>query len=1275
MKFTVDRLKKDVAQLGSTFLVSQLELLDEKISQEDVNQKLLRSLSPEWNTHAVVWRNKAELETMSMDDFYNNLKVYEPEVKRMSSSSSSTQNFVSSSNNNTRSSNEAVNAAYRPNSPQLAHEDLQQIHYNHIEEMDLRWQMAMLTMRAKRFLKNTGKKLTVIGNETIKFDKSKVECYNCHKRGHFARECRAPRNQDNKNKESSRRSTPVETSTSTTLVSCDGLGGYDWSDQADKGPNYALMFIECEVVDNCKKGLGYEKYNAVPPPYTGNFMPPTPDLSFTGLDEFVNKPIDENRKSDEEVSKVVRKSYDSSIIEDWVSNSKEENVSQTKTEKKTVKPSIAKIEFVKPKKQEKTARKTVKQGNPQMDLQDQGMIDSGCSRHMTRNMSYLTDYEEIDGGYVAFGENAKGGKITGKCTIKTEVVNSVCYVQNRVLVVKPHNKTSYELFHGRTPTLSFMRPFRCPITILNTIDHLGKFDGKVDEGFFVEYSLNCKVFRVFNSRTRIVEENLHIRFCENTPNVVGTKASDNAGQARKETEPVKDYSLLLLWTANLLFSQDPKSSHDDGSKPSSDAGKKVNAVGGKKSIEFPVDPNMSALEDISIFDFSRDDEDVGPMADMNNLDTTIQVSPILTTRIHKDYPIDQVIRDVQSATQIRRISKNLEEQGKNPKRPKLPMGNNSYIALVDGKKVIITESTVRRDLQLEDEKGVECLPNTTIFEQLALMSPKTTTWNELSITMTSAIICLDTNQMFNFSKFIFESMIRNLENVSGKFLMYPRQRFSGRVTHLFPTMVVQNQAELGEGSAIPTDPHHTPTIIPPSTQPQKTQKPRKPKRKDNQVPQPSSPTKHVADEAVHKELGDSLVMAATTASSLEAKQDSGAKKPWGILLIKLGLRMYLNFPMIHCSHEGKINAIDVDEKITLVSVHNDDEKMFDVGTMTGDEVFAEQEVAARDVNLTVDEVTLALALATLKSVKPKVKGDVIEVPSVPVSAVSTLIKVSAATTTTATIPTPRKGIVITGLGTPTITKSSQKPSQAKVYDKGKGKMIKPEPVKKMSKKDQLRSDEEEAKRLQAEFDKEERLAREKDEGNIALTKQEELSVEEKAKLFQQPLEQRRKHFAAKSVEERRNKQPTQAQQRKIMCTYLKNMEGKKLKDLKNKSFDSIRKMFDKAFKRMNTFQEVDEDKDTADLQRLMEVIPDEEEVTINVVSLDTKPLMIFDWKIHKEEKNRYFQIIRDDGSSKMYLVFSQLLKSVDREDLVELYKLVKAKYGSTRPVEDMDLLL
>ncbi|GJX80723.1 ribonuclease H-like domain-containing protein [Tanacetum coccineum] len=187
--------------------------------------------------------NKANLDTMSMDDLYYNLKVYEPEVKGMSSSSSSTQNmaFVSSSNNNTKNTNGGVNTTHAVNTAHGVSTASTQVNAAYstnidilsdvviydIEKMDLRWQMAMLTMRARRFLKNTRRKLTVNGNETIGFDKSKVECYNCHKRGHFARECRAPRNQDNENKESTRRNVSVETFTPTTLVSCDGLSGYD----------------------------------------------------------------------------------------------------------------------------------------------------------------------------------------------------------------------------------------------------------------------------------------------------------------------------------------------------------------------------------------------------------------------------------------------------------------------------------------------------------------------------------------------------------------------------------------------------------------------------------------------------------------------------------------------------------------------------------------------------------------------------------------------------------------------------------------------------------------------------------------------------------------------------------------------------------------------------------------------------------------------------------------------------------------------------------------
>ncbi|GJZ32564.1 putative ribonuclease H-like domain-containing protein [Tanacetum coccineum] len=271
--------------------------------------------------------------------------------------------FVSSSNNNTSITNEAVNTAHVVSSAstQVNAANFTNIdNLNDMKEMDLRWQMAILTIRARRVLKNTGRKLTVNGNETIGFDKSKVECYNCHKRGHFARECRALRNQDNKNKESSKKHVPVETSTSTALVSCDGLGGYDWSDQAKEGPNYALMaflssspnsdlfFKQAHRVYNCKKGLGYENYNAVPPTYTGNFMPLIPDLSFIGLDEFVNKHVVENYKamSSEEETKVVWKNDDAPCIEEWVSDDEEEDVSQPKIENKIVRPSIVKIEFV-----------------------------------------------------------------------------------------------------------------------------------------------------------------------------------------------------------------------------------------------------------------------------------------------------------------------------------------------------------------------------------------------------------------------------------------------------------------------------------------------------------------------------------------------------------------------------------------------------------------------------------------------------------------------------------------------------------------------------------------------------------------------------------------------------------------------------------------------------------------------------------------------------------------------------------------------------------------
>ncbi|GJT12061.1 putative ribonuclease H-like domain-containing protein [Tanacetum coccineum] len=339
-------------------------------------------------------------------------------------------------------------------------------------------------------------------------------------------------------------------------------------------------------------------------------------------------------------------------------------------------------------------------------------------------------------------------------TFWAEAVNTACYVQNRVLVTKPHNKTPYELLLGRPPSISFMRPFGCPVTILNTLDPLGKFDGKADEGFLVGYSINNKAFRVFNTRTRKVEENLHINFLENKPNVagsgpewlfdidsltksmnyepvtvgnqtngdVGKETNVNAGQAGQEKASDHEYILLPLMLSNSPLSSSSQSTDnkdadevpgkgdddlsernegyanntnrvstvsaagqgfdngddqeriDSSTQDVNTAGPSINTVSenintGSSNINtaspIPNDPSMQSLEATGIFDDAYDDrEEVGAEADLNNLETTMNVSSIPTTRIHKDHPIEQIIGDLHSAPLTRRMSQqNLEELG------------------------------------------------------------------------------------------------------------------------------------------------------------------------------------------------------------------------------------------------------------------------------------------------------------------------------------------------------------------------------------------------------------------------------------------------------------------------------------------------------------------------------------------------------------------------------------------------------------------------------------
>ncbi|GJV35819.1 uncharacterized mitochondrial protein-like protein [Tanacetum coccineum] len=937
--------------------------------------------------------------------------------------------------------------------------------------------------------------------------------------------------------------------------------------------------IKCRIVDNCKK------------------------------DEFVNKPIVENCKamSSKEKPKVVRKNDDAPCIEEWVSDDEEEDVSQPKIEKKIFRPSIVKKEFVKSKQQQKTARKTVKQGNPQIDLKDQGVIDSGCSRHMTGNMSYLTDYEEIDGGYVAFGGNPKGGKnlrnmlidesqvllrvprknnmysvdlknivpkggltclfakatsdesklwhrrlghlnfktmnklvkgnlllvkresstepldetsgilksfITGienlvdhkvkviRCdngtefknremnqfcemkgilrqfsvartpqqngvaerrnrtlieaartmladsklptTFWAEAVNTACYVQNRVLVVKPHNKTPYELFHGRTPTLSFMRPFGYLVTILNTIDHLGKFDGKADKGSGPDWLFDI------DALTRIMNYE---------PIVAGTQSNGFV---------------------------DLKSSHNDGSKPSSDDGKKVdedprkesecndqekednvnstnnvnaagtnkvNAVGGKTSIELPFDPNMPVLEDDIIFDFSRDDEDDGAVADMNNFDTTIQVSHILTTRIHKDHPLDQVyvfqppgFEDPDFPDRVYKVEKALYGLHQAPKAwyetlSTYLLDNEFQRGKIDKtlfikrhKGDIFLVQVYVDDIIFGSTKKELCIA----FEKLMHEKFQMSSMGELTFFLGLQVKQKKDGIFISQDKYdedgeevdvhMYRSMIGSLMYLTSsrpdimfavkakksvKLMMEKLFRMELELMLFWSTVVVKTingEAQLHalvDGKKI---------IITESSV-----------RRDLQLADEE-------DEAVHKELGDSLVRAATTASSLKAEHDSEKIKTTQqneiaslkrrakklekkdrsrthrlkrLYKVSLTARVESSDTKESlgedASKQGRIDAIDANEEITLVSVH-------DVNVSAGEEVFA----------ITIDNITLAQVLEEMKN-------------------------------------------------------------------KGKGILI--EPMKPKNKKDLIRLDEESALNLQAKFDEEERLTREKaekEEANITL---------------------------------------------------------------------------------------------------------------------------------------------------------------------------------------------
>nr|GEW92279.1 hypothetical protein [Tanacetum cinerariifolium] len=561
-------------------------------------------------------RNKTDLEEQSLDDLFNSLKIYEAEVKNSSSTGTITQNLAFVSSSNTDKTTEPVSAAAsafvvyakmsvssllnvdslsnaviysffasKSSSPQLDNEDLKQIDVDDLEEMDLKWQMAM--------------------------------------KGHFARECRSPKDSrrndvaEPQRRNVLRRTLPIMLSWpshlraillimslrktlekaeqerdvlklklekfQTSSKNLTELLASQTNDKTSLGYNSQVFtramfdcddYLSSESDESWPPSSLYDRfqssdgYHDVPPPYTGTFMPSKPDLVFniapndveTGHPAFTVKlsPI----KPDQDLSLTDRPS--AHIIEDWVSDSEDE--SETKAPQ-IVSSFVQSTEQVKSPRHSKmaqpTARNHAHRGNHK---QYAPMTHQYPQKHMVLAAALTQSKPEPI--------TAVRPVTTTVPKIKAEAVNTACYVQNRVLVTKPHNKTPYELLHGRTPSIGFMRPFGCPVTILNTLDSLGKINRKVDEGFLVGYSVSSKAFRVCNSRTRN----------QSNPSV-GFQDKFDAEKAGEESD--QQYVLFPVWSSG---STNPQNTDGDVAFD----GKELKFDEKKPESEVNVSPSSSA---------------------------------------------------------------------------------------------------------------------------------------------------------------------------------------------------------------------------------------------------------------------------------------------------------------------------------------------------------------------------------------------------------------------------------------------------------------------------------------------------------------------------------------------------------------------------------------------------------------------------------------------------------------------------------------------------------
>nr|GEW72856.1 hypothetical protein [Tanacetum cinerariifolium] len=946
---TFDKLQK---------LVSQLELLGEVISQEDINQKFLRSLPSEWGVNTVNGVNTA----------------------------SSQVNTATSLNIDNLS--DAVIYAFmasQPNCTHLINEDLKQIHPNDLEEMDLKWQMAMLTMRARRFLKNTGRKLNLNENDSVAFDKAKVECYNCHKRGHFVLECQAPRGQDNKR-----------------------------------------------------------------------------------LEELFNEPKTKKSKdkSNEVELKSVRKDSDAPIIKDWVSNDEEEEVN-TANLKATVNAAKAKAKHNAVKGKKGNAVKALAcWGNLHEHLQDKGVKDSGCSRHMTWNMSFLIYYKEIDVGYTSFRGNPKGGKITGK--------------------------------------------------------------------------------------------------------------------------------KILAYLKTLI-----------------------------------------------------DDEDVfSAEADFHNLDFTFQVSPIPTTRINKDHPLEQVIRDLYSAPQTRRMSKNLEEHDliEAMQEELLHFKLQDVWTLVDlpqGKRAIGSKWVFINKM---DERGV------VIRNKARLVSQGHTQEERIEYDEVFAPIArIECKKQTVVANFIIEAEYVAASSCYGQVLWIQNQLLDygvnaaidvvkvsavKAVTPLFGTMMVQALEKVGD---LPTAVQDTP--IPNATsssQHQRKHKPRRKERKETKV----SPTKIHTEDHVPTTSND-LLPSGEDRMKLKELMDLCTNLSNKVLDLENGVIEMKSLHKVKIEElESRVENLE-EENMSLTK----ELKSFNtrVEYLIIKETIMDKEESFKQGRKIVDMMLMQSTGG----------GELNAANEKPVSVAPTNITTaqpSEATKTTIDITTAlkAKGIVFHDREESTTRTTS---SKSQVKDKGKAKQSNV-----VRKYQALKR-----KHVSVAQARKNMMIYLKNMAGYTMDFFKGMSYDEIRPLFKEEYNKVQTLFKeGLEIDAKRIKAPRKRTRKK---------KAEKYQTAKKQKGDELEQ--DNAEK-----QNLEEQEEAKELKKNLEIVPnDEDDVFVNVTPLSSKPPTIMDYKIYKEGKKEHFQIIRANGNHQMYLTFSTMLKNFDREDLEVLWKIVKDRFKESQPKEVLDVFL